>query len=258
MVDKYFLYKIEHLLELEDKLKALRVTSPDDEKHYWIQEAKKFGFSDGQIAYCMKSDHLTIRRLRRRFNITPVVKQIDTLAAEWPAETNYLYVTYDGSQDDLDFSASNGKKKIIVLGSGVYRIGSSVEFDWGCVNMALALKKRGVDEVIMVNYNPETVSTDYDMSDKLYFEELSGERVLDISEKEHPFGIVVSVGGQIANNLTQKLTKYQDIYGTSGIQILGTLGRNIDKAENRAKFSQILDQLKIAQPQWKKLVNYSQ
>jgi carbamoyl-phosphate synthase large subunit len=257
MVDKYFLYKIEHLLELEDKLKTLRVTSPDDEKFYWIQEAKKFGFSDGQIAYCMKTDHLVIRRLRRRFNIIPVVKQIDTLAAEWPAETNYLYVTYDGSQDDIDFSASNGKKKIIVLGSGVYRIGSSVEFDWGCVNMALALKKKGVDEVIMVNYNPETVSTDYDMSDKLYFEELSGERVLDISEKEHPFGIVVSVGGQIATNLTQKLTKYQDVFRTSGIQILGTLGRNIDKAENRAKFSQLCDQLGIAQPQWKKLASYS-
>ena len=256
MVDKFFLYKIEHLLEIETQLKTLRITSGDEEKQFWIREAKKYGFSDGQIAYCMKTDHLAIRRIRRRFNIVPVVKQIDTLAAEWPAKRNYLYLTYGGTEDDLNFSTSNGKK-IIVLGSGVYRIGSSVEFDWGCVNMALSLKKKGVDEVIMVNYNPETVSTDYDMSDKLYFEELSGERVLDIAEKERPFGIVVSVGGQIANNLTQKLTKYQDAFRTSGIQVLGTLGRNIDKAENRAKFSQLCDQLGIAQPQWKKLTSYS-
>ncbi len=256
-IDKFFLYKIEHLLELEDQLKALRITSPDEEKQYWISEAKKYGFSDGQIAYCMKTDHLTIRRLRRRFNIIPVVKQIDTLAAEWPAERNYLYVTYGGTEDDLNFSASNGKKKIIVLGCGSYRIGSSVEFDWCSVKMALSLRNKGVDEVLMMNYNPETVSTDYDMSDKLYFEELSGERVLDICEKERPFGIVVSVGGQIANNLTQKLTKYHDVFRTSGIQILGTLGRNIDKAENRAKFSQLCDQLGIAQPQWKKLTSYS-
>src|SRR4030042_1143790 len=162
MVDKFFLYKIEHLLEIEDHLKTLRVTSDDDEKQFWVREAKIYGFADGQIAYCMKTDHLAIRRLRHRFNIAPVVKQIDTLAAEWPAERNYLYVTYGGTEDDPIYNNSNGKKKIVVLGSGVYRIGSSVEFDWGCVNMALSLKKKGVDEVIMINYNPETGSTDYD------------------------------------------------------------------------------------------------
>jgi carbamoyl-phosphate synthase large subunit len=255
MIDKFFLYKIEHIIEIEQELCKLRLTSDDEEKKYWIGEAKKYGFSDGQIAQCMHADHLAVRRLRHRYDITPVVKQIDTLAAEWPAETNYLYLTYCGNEDDLNFAPSD-KKKIIVLGSGVYRIGSSVEFDWGCVNMALALKKQGVDEVIMVNYNPETVSTDYDMSDKLYFEELSGERVLDICDKEKPYGIVVSVGGQIANNLTQKLTKYQDIFGTN-INILGTLGRNIDMAENRAKFSNICDQLGVCQPEWKKLTNNS-
>ncbi|MHA1731561.1 MAG: carbamoyl phosphate synthase preATP-grasp domain-containing protein, partial [Promethearchaeota archaeon] len=159
------------------------------------------------------------------------------------------------TKDDLDFT-KNGKQKIIVLGSGVYRIGSSVEFDWGCVNMAWSLKKMDPNnEVIMVNYNPETVSTDYDISDKLYFEELSGERVLDIADKERPFGIVVSVGGQIANNLTQKFTKYQDMFRSKNVHVLGTLGRNIDRAENRAKFSKLLDQLSIPQPSWNKLEN---
>ena len=221
--------------------------------------AKKYGFSDGQIALAMGTDTIKVRQLRRIFNITPVVKQIDTLAAEWPAVTNYLYMTYGGNEDDLDFEASEEefkdptKKKIVVLGSGVYRIGSSVEFDWGCVNMAWALKEQGIEEVIMINYNPETVSTDYDISDKLYFEELSGERVMDILEKEKPYGTVVSVGGQIGNNLTQKFTKYSDVFRKLNLKILGTKGRDINRAENRALFSNILDQLGIAQPEWRAL-----
>ena len=139
------------------------------------------------------------------------------------------------------------------MGSGVYRIGSSVEFDWGCVNMALALREKGIDEVIMINYNPETVSTDYDMSDKLYFEELSGERVLDICAKEKADGIIVSVGGGIGNNLTQKFMKYEHAFRAIGIKILGTDPNNIDKAENRMKFGQVMDQLKIKQPEWAEL-----
>ena len=200
-------------------LRKITLHSPDPVKRKVIAYSKLYGFSDGQIARCMNTESNTIRRFRHKTNIQPVTKQIDTLAAEWPAQTNYLYLSYGGDYDDLEYDAKSGKfqrdpqeSKIIVLGSGVYRIGSSVEFDWGCVNMAWSLKKQGVDEVIMVNYNPETVSTDYDISDKLYFEELSGERVIDILEKEKPYGTVVSVGGQIGNNLTQKFTKYHDVF----------------------------------------------
>jgi len=261
MVDKWFLYKIKHIVEIEKMLSEMDLMTDDAIKEKAIRYAKKYGFSDGQIAQCMGTDTIKIRQLRRRYNIIPYVNQMDTLAAEWPAQTNYLYLTYGSDSDDLDYEKSYAefkdpkKKKIVVIGSGVYRIGSSVEFDWSCVNLAQYLKKMGVNEVIMINYNPETVSTDYDMSDKLYFEELSGERVIDILEKERPNGTVVSVGGQIGNNLTQKFTKYADVFRKTGIKILGTPGRDINRAENRALFSRLLDQLGIGQPQWKKLTN---
>ena len=187
---------------------------------------------------------MTIRKLRKEANIIPVVKQIDTLAAEWPAKTNYLYLTYGGDEDDIDFLS--GQSKVMVLGAGVFRIGSSVEFDWCGVNTIWALKKNGIQEAIMVNYNPETVSTDYDMSDKLYFEELTIERILDIYDKENPFGVIASVGGQIPNNLALKLAN-------SGVKILGTSGLSIDAAEDRSKFSALLDQLGIPQPEWSRL-----
>jgi carbamoyl-phosphate synthase large subunit len=226
-----------------------------------IRYAKRYGFSDGQICRYFGQESHEIRRFRHKNGIQPVVKQIDTLAAEWPAETNYLYLTYGGSKDDLDYSQNHqnyingsGKKKVIVLGSGVYRIGSSVEFDWGCVNMAWALRDLGVDEVIMINYNPETVSTDYDVSDKLYFEELSTERVLDICHKEYADGLVVSVGGQIGNYLAQEFTKYKKAFNATGIEILGTRGKNIDRAENRMKFGKIMDSLGINQPKWAQLL----
>ena len=173
-----------------------------------------------------------------------MVKQIDTLAAEWPAKTNYLYMTYGGDEDDIEFNKT--PSKVIVLGAGVFRIGSSVEFDWCGVNTIWALKKCGVKEAIMVNYNPETVSTDYDVSDKLYFEELTTERILDIYDKETPFGVVTSVGGQIPNNLSMVLSE-------AGVNILGTSAKNVDLAEDRSKFSALLDKLGISQPKWSKL-----
>jgi carbamoyl-phosphate synthase large subunit len=252
MIDKWFLYKIKHIVEIEEMLTKINILTEENLKIEVIKYAKKYGFSDGQIAKAWKVDPFIIQQMRNRFGILPVVKQIDTLAAEWPAKTNYLYLTYGGTKDDIDFEKSYEefkdplKKKIVVLGSGVYRIGSSVEFDWCCVNMAWSLKKAGIQEVIMINYNPETVSTDYDMSDKLYFEELSGERVMDILEKERPYGTVVSVSGQIGNNLTQKFTKYSDIFRKLNLKILGTQGRDIDRAENRALFSSVLEQLGIA------------
>ncbi|HLI46410.1 MAG TPA: carbamoyl-phosphate synthase large subunit, partial [Geobacterales bacterium] len=175
------------------------------------------------------------------------VKQIDTLAAEWPASTNYLYLTYNASHDDLDFSSPK-KNKVIILGGGPYRIGSSVEFDWGTVNMVWASKRLGTEEVIVINCNPETVSTDYDISDKLYFEELTLERVLDIYEKEMPLGIIACVGGQTSNNLIPKLAK-------QGVKLLGTSYESIETAENRKKFSELLDSLGIKQPAWNDFTN---
>ena len=181
---------------------------------------------------------------RKNNNIIPAVKQIDTLAAEWPAKTNYLYLTYGGDEDDIELSSD--PSKVIVLGAGVFRIGSSVEFDWCGVNTVWALKKNGIKEAIMVNYNPETVSTDYDVSDKLYFEELTIERILDIYDKENPLGIITSVGGQIPNNLSMQLSE-------AGANILGTSAQDVDLAEDRSKFSALLDQLGISQPPWSKL-----
>jgi len=241
-VDPWFLYKIRNIVEMEKKLKALDLN--DKNFSEVIRDAKRLGFSDKQIAKCLNTDEMEIRKIRKRLGITPVVKQIDTLAAEWPAKTNYLYVTYNGDEDDVKFD--NVKKKVMVLGAGVFRIGSSVEFDWSGVNTIWALKRRGIDEAIMVNYNPETVSTDYDISDKLYFEELTLERVLDIYDKEKPFGVIVSVGGQIPNNLALKLSQ-------AGVKLLGTSSKSIDLAEDRSKFSALLDRLGIPQPEWSKL-----
>ena len=242
-IDPWFLYKIRNIVEMEKRLKTLDLN--DEKAPKVIKEAKRLGFSDRQIAKCLNVDEMEIRRFRKSFGIIPVVKQIDTLAAEWPAQTNYLYVTYSGDEDDIKFNTGK-KRKVIVLGAGVFRIGSSVEFDWSGVNTIWALKRRGIDEAIMVNYNPETVSTDYDISDKLYFEELTFERVLDIYEKEKPFGVIVSVGGQIPNNLALKLSQ-------AGVKLLGTSSKSIDLAEDRAKFSALLDQLGIPQPEWSKL-----
>jgi len=241
-IDPWFLYKMKNIIGMEAELRELNVKSQDAAEVIW--EAKRLGFSDKQIANCIKADEEDIRRFRKKHSIVPVVKQIDTLAAEWPALTNYLYLTYHGDEDDVRFES--GKRKVIVLGAGVFRIGSSVEFDWSGVNTIWSLKKRGIDEAIMVNYNPETVSTDYDISDKLYFEELTLERILDIYEKEKPEGAIVSVGGQISNNLALKLA-------SSGVKLLGTSSNSIDLAEDRSKFSALLDKLKIPQPRWSKL-----
>ncbi len=241
-VDPFFLHKIENAIDLEKRLRSMNLQ--DAAALETIKEAKRLGFSDEQLAICLQTDEIAIRKLRKEAAIVPVVKQIDTLAAEWPAKTNYLYLTYGGDEDDIAFQS--GKSKVIVLGAGVFRIGSSVEFDWCGVNTIWALKKNGVQEAIMVNYNPETVSTDYDMSDKLYFEELTVERILDIYDKETPLGIIASVGGQIPNNLALELTNF-------GVKLLGTSGQSIDCAEDRSKFSALLDQLRIPQPEWSRL-----
>jgi len=242
-IDPWFLYKIEKIVKMEERLRSLNLRSRRKLSEA-IKQAKRLGFSDEQIAICLGTDETKVRELRKKWGILPVVKQIDTLAAEWPAKTNYLYLTYGGDEDDLDFESKN--RKVVVIGSGVFRIGSSVEFDWGCVNTIWALKKLGIEEAIMINYNPETVSTDYDVSDKLYFEELTHERILDIYDKEKPLGVIVSVGGQIPNKLALKLAE-------SGVKLLGTSSKSIDYAEDRSKFSELLDKLGIPQPEWKKL-----
>ncbi|MHA2390972.1 MAG: carbamoyl-phosphate synthase (glutamine-hydrolyzing) large subunit [Promethearchaeota archaeon] len=257
-VDKWFLYKLKNIIDMEFQLQELDLLETTDvEKRYCLERAKRFGFSDGQISKIMGVDTIFIRQLRRKLEIHPYVKRIDTLAAEWPAITNYLYLTYSASEHDIDFEEENkaNLRKVIVLGSGTYRIGASVEFDWGSVNCLWGLKKLGIDQAIMINYNPETVSTDYDISDKLYFEEISGERVLDICELEKASGIVVSAGGQIANNLAAKISKYSEFFRKTNLKILGTHGSRIDMAENRSKFSALLDQLKIQQPKWNALTD---
>ncbi|MFX0081858.1 MAG: carbamoyl-phosphate synthase (glutamine-hydrolyzing) large subunit [Candidatus Hodarchaeota archaeon] len=256
-VDTWFLHKLENIIDIERNLKNLDLLeTSDNEKNYWLERAKRYGYSDGQIAKIMGVDTIFIRQLRRKLGIHPFVKRIDTLAAEWPAVTNYLYLTYNASEHDIDFEQENKSnlRKVIVLGSGTYRIGASVEFDWGSVNCLWGLKKLGIDQAIMINYNPETVSTDYDISDKLYFEEISGERVLDICELEKATGIVVSAGGQIANNLAAKITKYSEFFRKTNLKILGTHGTRIDMAEDRSKFSALLDQLNIKQPDWNALI----
>jgi carbamoyl-phosphate synthase large subunit len=243
-IDPFFLHKLQNIVNMERKLRATSLESK--EALSLLKEAKRLGFSDEQIAICLKIDEMDLRGIRKKAGIVPVVKQIDTLAAEWPAKTNYLYVTYGGDEDDIDFNT--GRSKVIVLGAGVFRIGSSVEFDWCGVNTIWALKKNGIQEAIMINCNPETVSTDYDTSDKLYFEELTKERILDIYEKENPLGVITSVGGQIPNNLALKLNSL-------GVRLLGTSAQSIDRAEDREKFSALLDELWISQPDWKALAD---
>lgn len=234
-VDPWFLGKLKNIVEMSKRLEK------EELGETLFREAKRCGFSDKQIAILKNKAELEIRKLRKKMKILPVVKQIDTLAAEYPAKTNYLYLTYHGTKHDIKFRGR--KKRAIVLGSGAYCIGSSVEFDWCSINAAQALQKEKY-QTLMINYNPETVSTDYDMCDKLYFDELSLERVLDIYELERPAGVVVSMGGQTPNNLAMKL--YQ-----AGVKIFGTSAESIDQAEDRHKFSQLLDSLHVDQPRWK-------
>ncbi|MEM0026906.1 MAG: carbamoyl-phosphate synthase (glutamine-hydrolyzing) large subunit [Ignisphaera sp.] len=241
-IDKHFLKQIKIVVEFYENLKKLRSLSNIDEKTLAsiIAEGKRLGFSDEQLAKALNMDPDEIRRLRKRLGIEPVVKQIDTLAAEWPAQTNYLYVTYNGWEHDISFDSS--KPKIMVLGAGGFRIGVSVEFDWSIVSYADEARKLGY-EVIVVNYNPETVSTDWDMNEKLYFDEITVERVMDIYDVEKPKGIVAFLGGQISNNIAWELEK-------RGLPLLGTAGYSVHRAENRALFSKLLDELNIKQPPW--------
>ncbi len=239
-IDKWFLYKIENIVNIEKNISKQSLEEISKEQ---MLKAKQAGFSDKQISMLDgKKDELYVRKIRKKLGVNPSIKQIDTLAAEYPAESNYLYVTYHGTENDIPQDKEN---KIIVLGSGPYSIGSSVEFDWCCVSAINTLKKEGVG-TIMINSNPETVSTDYDVSDKLYFEELSLERVLDVYEYEKAKGIIISTGGQIPNNLAIKLHK-------ANAKILGTRPEDIDRAENRNKFSGLCDKLEIDQPAWREL-----
>ena len=229
-IEPWFIEKINNIVQTEAKLKSLPL------ERGILSDAKKFGFSDKQIGRAVNKEELEIRKIRKGFNIFPVVKQIDTLAAEWPAVTNYLYLTYGGTSNDISLTTEDSG--IVVIGAGPYRIGSSVEFDWGTVNMVWGLQDNGEKNVVVVNCNPETVSTDYDICKRLYFEELTLERILDITEFESPKGVVTSVGGQVANNLTTKLS-------SNGVKIFGTKAEDVDMAENRSKFSQVLDRLHI-------------
>ena len=242
-VDPWFIEKIKNIVNLEEKLK----NSELDESLLW--DAKKMGFADRQIARAKDKTPDEIRDLRKKLGVIPSVKQIDTLAAEWPAVTNYLYLTYGGHSNDVVIPKDeNG---IIVLGAGPYRIGSSVEFDWGTVNMVWGLQENGIKSVSVVNCNPETVSTDYDICTRLYFEELTQERILDITEFERPQGIITCVGGQTANNLTPGLAQH-------GVNILGTSAHDVDRAEDRSKFSAELDKLHIQQPRWQAFTNLNE
>jgi len=236
-IDTWFLSKLRNIVRCHEELARGELGKP------LLRKAKQLGFSDKEIAVILGREELEIREERRRAQILPFIKQIDTLGAEYPAETNYLYLTYHGQEHDVVPS----KKPVIVLGSGAYCIGSSVEFDWCCVN-AIKTARELHKTTIMINYNPETVSTDYDECDRLYFDELSLERVLDICEFEDPEGIIVSMGGQIPNNLAIKLHE-------AGARILGTRPEDIDRAENRHAFSALLDKLHIDQPPWKELTS---
>ncbi len=247
-IDKWFLEKLYNIIRTGKELEKIDDLSGLDVS--LLKKAKEQGFSDFQIGRLLYKDKLDtdkamdeVRRYRKSLGIVPVVKQIDTLAAEFPAQTNYLYLTYNGISNDVDYIGD--RKSIIVLGSGAYRIGSSVEFDWCSVNALSTIRKCGWRGV-MINYNPETVSTDYDMCDRLYFDELTYERVMDICELENPHGVIVSVGGQIPNNLAMRLD-------SAGVNLLGTSARSIDNAEDRHKFSSMLDRLEIDQPRWKEL-----
>ena len=248
-IDKWFLQKLQHIVDLSKELDEFK--KDDNIPYDLLLELKQAGFSDYQIARIVATKENVdkvaekIRKYRKAVGIVPVVKQIDTLAGEFPAQTNYLYLTYNGCANDVQYTGDH--RSVIVLGSGAYRIGSSVEFDWCSVNALNTVRKCGFRSV-MINYNPETVSTDYDMCDRLYFDELSYERVLDIIELENPMGVVVSVGGQIPNNLAIRLD-------AAGVPIMGTSAKSIDNAEDRHKFSSMLDRLGIDQPAWKELTS---
>ncbi|KAI4147251.1 MAG: hypothetical protein LQ341_001832, partial [Variospora aurantia] len=243
-IDKWFLYKIRNIVDVHHELTDMG--SLFGLKKELVSKAKKMGFSDKQIAQCVGSTEDEVRARRKVFGIRPFVKKIDTLAAEFPADTNYLYTTYNATSHDVTFDDHG----TIVLGSGVYRIGSSVEFDWCAVNATVSLKEIG-KKTVMINYNPETYSTDFDMADRLYFEELSYERVMDIYELESASGVVVSVGGQLPQNIALRLQE------TGKAHVLGTDPKDIDKAEDRHKFSQILDSIGVDQPAWKELTSVS-
>ena len=249
-IDKWFLQKLKHIIDIDEQLRQCTSINVLDKD--LLRTAKVYGFTDFQIARAvgleqelgnMHKAMLVVRHLRKSYGILPVVKQIDTLAAEYPAQTNYLYVTYAGVKSDISFE--DDKRSIIVLGSGAYRIGSSVEFDWCGVQALHTIRREGYRS-IMINYNPETVSTDYDMCDRLYFDELTFERVMDIIELEHPYGVIVSTGGQIPNNLAMRLDE-------QNVPILGTAAKDIDNAEDRAKFSTMLSKNGINQPEWSAL-----
>ena len=251
-IDKWFLQKLKHIIDIDERMKALKSINNLDKE--LLREAKVYGFTDFQIAravglenelHSMAKAGLVVRNLRKSYGILPYVKQIDTLAAEYPAQTNYLYLTYAGVEHDITFE--HDKRSIVVLGSGAYRIGSSVEFDWCGVQALNTIRKEGYRSV-MINYNPETVSTDYDMCDRLYFDELTFERVMDIIDLECPFGVIVSTGGQIPNNLAMRLDGQH-------VPILGTSAKDIDSAEDRAKFSAMLGRNGIDQPEWSALTS---
>ena len=250
-IDKWFLEKLQHIIDIDEEMKKCNINTLDKDL---LRTAKVYGFTDFQIARAvgledelksMRKASLVVRSRRKNYGILPVVKQIDTLAAEYPAQTNYLYVTYAGVNSDIKYE--NDKRSIIVLGSGAYRIGSSVEFDWCGVQALNTIRKEGFRSV-MINYNPETVSTDYDMCDRLYFDELTFERVMDIIDLETPHGVIVSTGGQIPNNLAVLLDEQH-------VPILGTKAQDIDNAEGRAKFSQMLTNNGINQPEWSALTS---
>ncbi len=250
-IDKWFLEKLQHIIDIDEEMKKCNINTLDKDL---LRTAKVYGFTDFQIARAvgledelksMRKASLVVRSRRKNYGILPVVKQIDTLAAEYPAQTNYLYVTYAGVNSDIKYE--NDKRSIIVLGSGAYRIGSSVEFDWCGVQALNTIRKEGFRSV-MINYNPETVSTDYDMCDRLYFDELTFERVMDIIDLETPHGVIVSTGGQIPNNLAVLLDEQH-------VPILGTKAQDIDNAEDRAKFSQMLTNNGINQPEWNALTS---
>ena len=250
-IDTWFLYKLKNIIDTADELAA--VNGLENIGHDLLRQAKQQGFSDFQVARGVLKERMTdaesavtaVRTLRKSLGIVPAVKQIDTLAAEYPAKTNYLYLTYNGTENDIDYE--NDGRSVVVLGSGAYRIGSSVEFDWCSVNALMTVKNQRWRSV-MINYNPETVSTDYDMCDRLYFDELTYERVMDIIDLEQPHGTILSVGGQIPNNLATRLD-------AAGVNILGTDARSIDNAEDRHKFSAMLDRLGIDQPRWRELTS---
>ena len=250
-IDKWFLQKLQNIMDTSIELHDCVWSSSSFGS--LLRKAKRQGFSDFQIARAIGLDTVMsgenaaqkIRELRKRVGILPVVKQIDTLAAEYPAQTNYLYLTYNGTESDVDYLGD--KKSVVALGSGAYRIGSSVEFDWCGVQALNTIRKEGWRSV-MINYNPETVSTDYDICDRLYFDELTFERVLDILELENPYGVIVSTGGQIPNNLALRLD-------AQGVSILGTSAESIDRAEDRDKFSAMLDTIGVDQPEWRALTS---